>query len=195
MAIILASTSPIRRRLLKNAGVKFTVEKPLVEEDELKQGAPGLADQALAVHLASAKSLSISTRYPGAIVIGADQVLSLSGRAFDKPASLEDAKIHLAELRGRTHVLVSAVCCAKGNAILWQYSDRAEMTMRRFSDGFLQDYIVAAGADTTASVGAYKLEAQGIQLFEHVDGDYFTILGLPLLPLLEFLRSMGEISS
>ncbi len=195
MAIILASTSPIRCRLLENAGVKFVAEKPLVNEDELKQRAPGLAREALAQHLASAKCLSVSISHPEDLVIGADQVLSFSGKTFDKPASLEDARSQLTELKGKTHTLISAVCCAKGEAVLWQHSDRAELTMRYFSNRFLEDYLAAVGADACTSVGAYKLEGPGLQLFEHIEGDYFTILGLPLLPLLEFLRSTGEIGS
>jgi len=195
MAIILASTSPIRRRLLENAGVPFIAKKPTVDEQELKRNARGLARETLPLHLASAKALSISKLLRDDLVIGADQVLSFSGKAFDKPASSEEAKLHLAELRGKSHTLISAVCCARGDEILWHYSNRAELTMRYFSDRFLEDYIATAGADISTSVGAYKLEGQGIQLFERVDGDYFTVLGLPLLPLLEFLRSTGEIGS
>jgi len=195
MAIILASTSAIRRRLLENAGVAFAAEKPSVNEDELKHRTPGLAREALAQHLASAKCLSVSARRPDDLVIGADQVLSFSERTFNKPESLEEAKSHLTELRGRTHTLVSAVCCARGGTVLWRYSDRAELTMRYFSNRFLDDYLAAAGGDAMTSVGAYKLEGPGIQLFEQIEGDYFTILGLPLLPLLDFLRATGEIGS
>ncbi len=195
MAIILASTSAIRKRLLEGAGVAFGTEKPLVDEHELKQRAPGLAREALAQHLASAKCLSVSAQHPEALVIGADQVLTFSNTTFDKPRSLEEARSHLQQLRGNTHTLISAVCCARASDLLWQYSDRAELTMRYFSDRFLDNYISTVGADATMSVGAYKLEALGIQLFEQIEGDYFTILGLPLLPLLEFLRSTGEIGS
>lgn len=195
MAIILASTSPIRRRLLENAGVPFVAEKPSVDEDEIKRSAPGLAREALAHHLASAKCLSVSKQHPDDLVIGADQVLSFSGKTFDKPARLEEARSHLLEFRGKAHTLISAVCCARGGTVLWQYSDRAELTMRYFSNRFLEDYMTAVGPDITTSVGAYKLEGLGLQLFEHIDGDYFTVLGLPLLPLLEFLRSTGEIGS
>lgn len=195
MAIILASTSPIRRRLLENAGVNFIAEKPLVNENELKHHAPGLAREGLAQHLATAKCLSVSKHHPLDLVVAADQVLAFSGKTFDKPASLEEAKAQLGELKGRTHTLISALCCARGGAVLWQYSDRAEMTMRYFSDRFLEDYLAVVGNDATTSVGAYKLEGRGIQLFEQIEGDYFTILGLPLLPLLEFLRSIGEIGS
>lgn len=195
MAIVLASTSPIRRQLLENAGVRFTTEKPPVDEEELKRSAPDLAGEALALHLASAKALSVSKRHRDDLVIGADQLLSFAGRTFNKPESLEEARKHLMELRGGTHTLISAVCCIRDNETLWQYNGRAEMKMRHFSDAFLHEYIAAAGADITNSVGAYRFEGQGIQLFEHIDGDYFTVLGLPLLPLLGFLRSTGEMGS
>ena len=195
MAIILASASSIRRRLLENAGVALSCEKPLVDENELKDRAGALDPEALAQHLATAKCVSVSAKHPGDLVIGADQVLSFSGRTYDKPENLEEARLHLAELRAQTHALVSAICCARRGGVLWRYTDRAELTMRRFSDRFLDDYLAVVGADATTSVGAYKLEGLGIQLFERIKGDYFTILGLPLPPLLEFLRSTGEIAS
>ncbi len=192
MALILASTSPIRRRLLENAGVSFVTERPLVNERDLKHSAP-LSPEELPQHLAAAKCLSVTARHPDDLVIGADQVLLFAGRAYDKPANLEEAKAHLLEFRGKTHTLVSAICCARGGVVLWQYSDQAELTMRPFSDHFLANYIAAVGEDATTSVGAYKLEGPGFQLFEEIKGDYFTILGLPLLPLLGFLRSEGAI--
>lgn len=195
MAIILASASSIRRRLLENAGATFSCEKPLVDEKELKNRAVNLDPETLAQHLAAAKCLSVSAKHPGDLVIGADQVLSLSGRTYDKPENLEEARSHLAEFRGQTHALISAVCCARRGVVLWQYTDRAELTMRRFSGRFLEEYLAAIGADAATPVGAYKFEGPGIQLFERIKGDYFTILGLPLLPLLEFLRSTGEIAS
>ena len=195
MAIILASTSPIRRRLLENAGVACVSAKPDVNEDELKRLLPALAPGALARRLAAAKCMSVSANHPEDLVIGADQVLSFAGKTYDKPENPGDARSHLAELRGKTHTLISAVCCARGGAVLWQYDDRAELTMRPFSDRFLEDYISAVGAEAMTSVGAYKLEGPGIQLFEEIKGDYFTILGLPLLPLLAFLRSAGEIGT
>ena len=195
MAIILASTSSIRQRLLESAGVTFVSRKPPVNEEELKRRMPIFAPEALAQQLAAAKCLSMSAMYPDDLVVGADQVLSFSGKTYDKPGNTEEARSQLAAFRGRTHVLISAVCCARGGILLWQYSGLAKLKMRSFSDRFLESYVAAAGADATTSVGAYKLEGQGIQLFEHIDGDYFTILGLPLLPLLEFLRSSGEIGS
>ncbi|MBC8036373.1 MAG: Maf family protein [Rhizobiales bacterium] len=193
MAIILASTSSIRRRLLENAGVAFTSEKPPVNEGELKSLSPTLGPEAMAQHLAAAKCMSVSARHPDDFVIGADQVLSFAGKTYDKPENLAEAKSHLLEFSGKTHTLISAVCCARGGAVLWHYSDRAELTMRPFSDRFLENYLAAVGGDATTSVGAYKLEGPGIQLFEGIKGDYFTILGLPLLPLLAFLRSVDGI--
>lgn len=195
MTVILASTSTIRRQLLENAGIMVVTQKPFADEAKLKRAAAALAPQALAQHLASAKCISVSTRHKEKLVIGADQVLSFAGRTYDKPGNRDEAHSQLKALRGRTHTLVTAVCCARGGEIVWQHSDRAELTMRAFSDSFLESYLVRMGADITNSVGAYKLEGQGIQLFEHIQGDYFTILGLPLLPLLEFLRSTGEAES
>ncbi|MGH8550523.1 MAG: Maf family protein, partial [Methylococcales bacterium] len=179
MAIILASTSSIRRRLLENAGVEFTVEEPPVNEVELKSLATALSADALARRLAAAKCISISVRHPEDLVIGADQVLSFSGKIYDKPKNLDEAKAHLVEFRGGTHTLVSALCCAKNGTALWQHSSQADLTMRPFSDRFLENYLTVIGTDALTSVGAYKLEGPGIQLFESIKGDYFTILGLP----------------
>jgi septum formation protein len=127
-------------------------------------------------------------------VIGADQVLNLGGRIFDKPASAHEARRHLLELRGRSHILETAVCCAAADNIVWRHLGRATLTMRMFSDAFLDDYLSRTGSDVLTSVGGYRLESLGAQLFDAVEGDYFTILGLPLLPLLDFLRRQGALA-
>jgi septum formation protein len=132
---------------------------------------------------------------PDAIVLGADQVLDFDGTAVAKPATTDAARRQLEQLRGREHWLETAVCCAQGERIVWRHHDRAKLVMRQFSDRFLADYLEGTGTDALSSVGAYKLEGPGIQLFDLVEGDYFSILGLPLLPLLAFLRSEGLVAS
>ena len=195
MKLVLASTSRIRSELLTRAGLVFEALHPEVDENALKAGAKGLAPGDLAQSLAAAKAVSVANRRLQAVVIGADQVLNLEGRAFDKPESREEAREHLLQLRGRSHVLETAVCCAKSSGILWQHLGRARLTMRSFSEAFLDDYLERMGPEILTSVGAYKLEGLGAQLFEAIDGDYFTILGLPLLPLLDFLRRQGALAA
>ncbi|HYM33522.1 MAG TPA: Maf family protein [Candidatus Cybelea sp.] len=192
---VLASTSPTRRRLLEQAGVACSVEPPGIDEAAIKQAllnAETAADDA-ALALAEAKALAVSRRRPGWRVIGADQLLACEGRWFDKPAGRDGAKAQLRALRGRTHVLHSAVCAARDGTIAWRHVERAHMTMRDCSDRYLDDYLNAAGAAVCQSVGAYQLEGLGAQLFERVEGDYFAILGLPLLPLLAYLRRDGAL--
>ncbi|MGE0005540.1 MAG: nucleoside triphosphate pyrophosphatase [Parvibaculaceae bacterium] len=195
MSVILASTSRIRGELLTKAGVVFEVRTPEVDESVLKAAAEGLEPGALAQSLAAAKAVSVSNRFPGRLVIGADQILNLQGRTFDKPRSREEARGHLLELRGRAHILETAVCCARGESIVWRHLSRATLAMRAFSEAFLDSYLDRMGAEVTTSVGGYKLEGLGAQLFQAVDGDYFTILGLPLLPLLDFLRRQDALAA
>jgi septum formation protein len=188
MRLVLASTSRIRSELLTKAGVPFETLRPEVDEDALKASAKGLSPGDLARSLAAAKAVSVANRLPGLLVIGADQVLNLEGKVFDKPGSREEARQQLLQLRGRAHILETAVCCAKAGDVVWQHLGRATLTMRLFSESFLDDYLSRMGSQIMTSVGAYKLEGLGAQLFATIDGDYFTILGLPLLPLLDFLR-------
>src|SRR5262245_25537678 len=195
MKLVLASTSRIRAELLTGAGLIFEVLRPDVDENALKASAKGLAPGDLARSLAASKAVSVANRLPGAIVIGADQVLNLEGRAFDKPASRDEAREQLLQLRGRSHVLETAICCARAGTSTWQHLGHATLTMRSFSEAFLDDYLDHMGPEVLTSVGAYKLEGLGAQLFEAVQGDYFTILGLPLLPLLDFLRRQGALAA
>jgi septum formation protein len=195
MKLVLASTSRIRADLLAKAGLDFDAVRPEVDETELKKASRGLAPGDLALSLASAKAVSVANRMPDALVLGADQILNLEGRVFDKPESQEAARRQLLDLRGRSHVLETALCCARGNAVVWRYLDQATLTMRSFTDGFLDDYLLHTGREVTTSVGAYKLEGLGAQLFDTIEGDYFTILGLPLLPLLDFLRRQGALAA
>jgi len=195
MTVILASTSPIRRAVLQDAGVAFLVRPPLTDEAELKKAFGPAKPDDIAMALAEAKACSISQEGALELVIGADQVLSLTGTVFDKPRDLAEARAHLSALRGKTHELHSAVACALGGKIIWRRMKTARLTMRSFSDSFLESYMVRMRSEITSSVGAYKLEGEGIQLFERIEGDYFAILGLPLLPLLAFLREQGELAS
>ena len=196
--MILASASPYRRRMLENAGIAFSVVPADVDEASIKRslaaGAPKPA-AAVADALARSKAEAVSTGHPHAVVIGADQVLALDDELFDKPGDIAEARVQLDRLRGRTHRLISAVALAQGGEILWTYSGEAVLTMRRFSPEFLERYLAKAGADLCRIVGAYEIEGPGIQLFERVEGDHFTIIGLPLLPLLAELRSRGVIET
>jgi len=196
--LILASASPYRRRMLENAEVAFSVVPADVDEALLKRRfAAGKAQPAaaLADALARAKAEAVSARHPDAVVIGADQVLAVDDELFDKPGDLAEARAQLERLRGRTHRLISAVALAQNGDILWTHIGEAVLTMRRFSPDFLQLYLAKAGADLCRIVGAYEIEGAGIQLFERVEGDHFTIIGLPLVPLLAELRLRGVIET
>lgn len=190
MSVILASASAIRAELLQRAGLTITVDPARIDEDTVKQSLRG--EQAtpamVAETLAELKAVAVSRRHPGALVIGADQMLDCDGTWFDKPADRAGARAQLQRLRGQTHHLIAGVCVVRDGQRLWHHNDRASLVMRRFSDEFLDNYLDAVGADACASVGGYQLEGRGVQLFSRVDGDFFTILGLPLLPLLDFLR-------
>jgi septum formation protein len=183
--------------LLRQAGLAFEVRDSLVDEDEMKKefaASDNWADtDALALKLAGEKALAVSRTDPGALVIGADQILSCDGRRYDKPRDMAEARANLETFRGRTHILHSGVALAKDGAIVWGLGDRARLTMRGFTPEFLDGYLAALGEKVRSSVGCYQLEGPGIQLFERIEGDYFTILGLPLLPLLAALRHHGII--
>lgn len=185
---MLASASSARRLVLERAGVAHVCEPAAIDETAVKSALQGIAVEEVALALADSKACAVAARRPGALVIGADQILECDGRWFDKPANLPEAARHLRALRGRTHRLVSAVVAVKDGQRLWRHVAEARLTMRPFSDQFLDDYLARGEPAILESVGAYRLEGLGAQLFETVEGDYFTILGLPLLPLLEFLR-------
>jgi septum formation protein len=189
-ALILASGSAIRATVLRNAGLVFEVVPPQVDEAEMKRAlqAEPAPTEACAIALAELKAQRVSTQRPDALVIGADQMLECDGAWFDKPADRGAAAAHLRALRGKTHALVGAVVLAQGGRILWRHVERARLTMRSFDDGFVDAYLDAVGDAALQSVGGYQLEGLGVQLFSHVDGDHFMILGLPLLPLLDILR-------
>jgi septum formation protein len=189
--LVLASASPARANLLENAGVKVTRVPAAIDEAEVKEAfrREGADAATCAVALATAKAERVSRRHRGAFVVGADQMLVCGDVWFDKPPDLDHARAQLIALRGRTHELVTAVVVFRDGADLWHHVARAHLTMRQFSDAFLDAYLAAAGESVLGSVGAYQLERLGAHLFTRIEGDYFTILGLPLLPLLDFLRA------
>ena len=188
--VILASASAARACLLEAAGLTFSVVPAMVDEESIKDSmhAEGAEAEAVAETLATLKAGRISGRHPEALVIGADQLLVCGDRWFDKPADMAEARAHLQALRGRRHGLVTAVVVARAGSTIWHHSEVAWLKMRRFSDGFLDSYLEEIGEAVCETVGGYRLEARGVQLFEIVEGNHFTILGLPLLPLLAFLR-------
>ena len=192
MKLILASGSAARRQMLEAAGLSFEVDAPRMDEEAAKASlrAEGLKPRDQADALAELKALSVSRGRPD-FVIGADQMLALGREVFDKPKSVDEARDHLLRLRGQTHELITATVVAREGAIIWRHIDTPKLKMRAFSDEFLDDYMSRAGEDVLRSVGAYQLEGLGAQLFERVEGDYFSVLGLPLLPLLAFLREHG----
>lgn len=195
--LILASTSPSRARMLAAAGLELRKEAPGVDEASVRmvlEQTGNVTPSDVAEVLARAKAEAVSEKFPGALVIGADQVLALEDRIFDKPKTMEAARRTLLELRGKTHALHACVAVARGGETVWTHADTASLTMRDFTPEFAGRYLADAGDQVLQSVGAYQLEGLGVHLFESVEGDFFTILGLPLLPLLEFLRGRGVVA-
>ncbi|ARM86372.1 Maf-like protein [Rhizobium sp. CIAT894] len=193
--IILASSSPFRRMLMENAGLSFEAHAANIDERAVE--APlekaGATPDAVALVLAKAKAEEVSGRFPDSLVIGSDQTMSLGDRVFHKPKDMAEAASHLHALSGTTHRLNSAVAIVSDGVVLWQHLAHAELTMRPLAADFIARHLARVGDRALSSVGAYQLEGEGIQLFERIEGDYFTILGLPMLPLLKKLRDLGAI--
>ncbi|CZT33571.1 Maf-like protein [Rhizobium sp. 9140] len=204
--LVLASASPFRRMLLENAGIAFTWQAAEIDERALEAplAAEGASPERVATVLAEAKAESVASALHkeqgvgediGPVVIGSDQTMSLGGRVFHKPVSMEEAHDHLRSLSGQTHQLNSAIVLYQDGRTLWSHVSTARLTMRPLDDGFIARHLQRVGEKALTSVGAYQLEGEGIQLFEAIDGDYFTILGLPLLPLLGELRKLSVIDA
>lgn len=196
--IVLASASRARQAMLQAAGIDFEVIPACINEDAIRSAieseVAGADVNDVAGVLAEEKAISVSSLHKDALVIGSDQVLGLGKRIFSKAASHEEARLALQQLRGRQHELISAVTLAQNGEVLWSASESAQLTMRDFTDKFLGSYLEHAGNSILNSVGCYELEGLGVQLFEKIEGDYFTVLGMPLLPLLSELRRRGAIA-
>ena len=193
--LILASASKSRSALLRAAGVAFEVIPAHTDEDSIKAAlkAKGATAAECAEALAEIKAVQVSKQHDNALVIGADQMLECEGIWFDKPADMDGARQHLVALRGKAHVLPTAVAVVLNGARLWHHVALPRLTMRGFSDAFIDSYLETAGDRVLTSVGAYQVEGPGAQLFSRIDGDFFTILGLPLLELLAHLREHGVV--
>jgi septum formation protein len=192
--LVLASGSAVRRKILEAAGIPVEVRPASLDERAVEASAPRDEPSAVAALLARAKALRVAADFSDRLVVGADQTLALGNRRFDKAAARAAARAQLQALAGRTHELHAAIAVARGSDVLFEHVGIARLTMRPLSDAVLDRYLTAAGAGVTASVGGYQLEALGVHLFERIEGDHFTILGLPLLPLLAYLRTEGSLA-
>lgn len=195
LSLILASQSPFRATLLINAGLQFTSQKSNIDERAVETPLyeTGATPEDVALILAEAKAVEVSGRFPHSLIIGCDQTLSLNGEIFHKPADMDGARRHLLALSGKTHQLNSAVVLVQNGQTLWRHVSVAQMTMRHLEPGFIGRHLARVGDIALSSVGAYQIEGEGVQLFDKIDGDYFTIIGLPLLSLLKELRARGMI--
>ena len=193
MALILASGSPIRRQMLEQAGVEHRVIPAEIDESVMKTALLGPA--VIAAGLARAKAIAVSQEWPEAWVIGSDSIVTVEGMRFDKPVLRENAAEHLRFFSGKVMALTSAVALARGGELEWAVSDQAELLVRNLSDDFIQSYLDMEWPEVAYCVGVFRMEGRGVQLFEKVDGSYFTILGMPLLPLLGALRERGLVPS
>lgn len=193
--LILASTSPFRRKMLADAGLDFEAIKPDIDERAVEAPlvASGATPSDVATILAEAKAVEVSERYPNALVLGCDQTLSLGDELLHKPEDMEAARRRLLALSGKTHELNSAAVLARAGETIWRDVGVAHLTMRKFDPGFVGRHLAQVSEKALTSVGAYQIEGQGIQLFEKIDGDHFTIVGLPLLAVLAELRRLGAI--
>ena len=195
MSLVLASGSASRKALLTAAGVPFVADPADLDEDALMRSLRQAGAETMARTLAEQKALTVSRRHPGQTVLGGDSVIAFDGDYLSKCASLDEARALLQRLSGHTHLLVSAAALARDGALLWAHASPCRMTMRALSPQFLEDYLAREGQAILSSVGCYHFEGRGAQLFATVDGDYFSVLGLPLLPVLAQLRKEGVLAS
>lgn len=194
---LLASSSAIRLSLLQNAGLDVVPQAPRVDEETIRQAleSEGAQPRDIADTLAEMKARKIAERHLDALVLGCDQVLEFDRRVWAKPETVDDARVQLQQMRGQTHRLLSALVLYDRGEPVWRHVGRADLTMRSFSNIWLEDYLSRNWDSIRHSVGCYKLEEEGVRLFSRIEGDYFTILGLPLLPLLSYLEARGFIAS
>ena len=193
--LLLASASPIRLQLLRNAGLEVTAQPARIDEDAIRQGlqADAASPRDIADALAEMKARKLAEKNTDALVLGCDQILAFKGRVFGKPETPDEARSQLSEFRGQTHQLISALVLYDGGKPIWRHMSEAKLTMRPLSDSYLDDYISRNWQSLRESVGGYKLEEEGVCLFSTIEGDYFTILGLPLLPLIGYFGTRGFI--
>ena len=196
LPITLASGSKIRRQILDGAGLEYDVKTSLVDEASIKtsmieMGAP---PRDIADALAEAKAVKVSRDKDG-LVIGADQIMVMDGHIYDKPKTMDEARERLLSMRGKPHFLIGAVVICQNGQAVWRHASKTTLHVRDFSEGFVDDYLAAEGEDILSTVGAYKFEGRGAQLFSKVDGDFFSILGLSLLPVLDYLRIRGVLKT
>ncbi|WP_426125712.1 Maf-like protein [Pararhizobium sp. PWRC1-1] len=196
-SLVLASASPFRRMLLENAGIAFQAKAADIDEraieGEVEQ--QGSSPEEVALILAEAKARNVGQAFPDDIIIGSDQTMSLGARVYHKPRDMNEARDHLLSLSGQVHQLNSGIVLTRGNDILWKHVSSAQMSVRALRPEFIDAHLARVGKKALSSVGAYQLEGEGIQLFDKIDGDYFTILGLPMLPLLTKLRDLRVIDA
>ncbi|SPH23545.1 Septum formation protein Maf [Defluviimonas aquaemixtae] len=195
--IVLASGSEVRAAMLRNAGLEPDLRPARIDEETIRHAlvSEGAGAHDIADALAEAKAIKVSQKEPSTLVIGADQILDCDGAIFTKPADPEDARTQLAALRGRTHRLLSAAVVAIDGRPLWRHVGQAQLTMRALSDEYISDYVARNWKSIRHTVGCYQLEAEGVRLFSRIDGDYFTVLGLPLIELLTWLAIRGDIAT
>lgn len=191
--LILASGSSIRRKMLEDAGVEFDVVPAIIDEDAAKEGKPDM--EAIAQGLAEAKALAVSEAHPGAWVLGSDSIVTVGGQLFSKPRDRDEAADHLRTFSGKTMLLTSAVAFAKDGEVDWSHFGRAELDVRELSEDFIQSYLDAEWPEVGNTVGVFRMEGRGIQLFQSIVGGHFTILGMPLIPVLKRLRRYGLLQS
>lgn len=196
-SLVLASASPFRRMLLENAGIAFQAKAADIDERAIEGEVErqGSSPQEVALILAEAKARNIGQTFPDDIIIGSDQTMSLGARVYHKPRDMNEARDHLLSLSGQVHQLNSGIVLTRGNDILWKHVSSARMSVRVLSPEFIDAHLARVGTKALSSVGAYQLEGEGIQLFDKIEGDYFTILGLPMLPLLAKLRELRVIDA